>query len=64
MREISYLVRHVVTVPDDYPEDAEPTNVTIEETTNAAVFGEVVRAVEQSATVGINVTTRSERLDK
>jgi len=76
-REISYQVRHVVTLPDDFPESDEPTNLTIEETTNAAVFGEVVRAAAVFGEVvraytgsgnlhgaGIGVTTRSERLDK
>lgn len=63
-REISYQVRHVVTLPDDYPEGDEPTNVTIEFDTNAAVLGAVVGDRDLADTNGIGVTTTSERLDK
>lgn len=60
-REISYQVRHVVTLPDNFPELDEPTNVTIEETTNAAVFHEIT---DRYGDAGVAVTTTSERLDK
>jgi len=60
-RQISYQVRHVVTLPDDFPEGDEPTNLTIEETTNAAVFHELA---DRYGEAGITVHTTSERLDK
>lgn len=63
-REISYQVRHVVTLPDDFPEADEPTNLTIENATNAAVFGELTGDSIVIETNGISVTSRSERLDK
>lgn len=63
-REISYLVRHVVTLPDDFPVEDEPTNTTIEYATNAAVFGELIGERGVDDTNGIGVSSTSERLDK
>lgn len=61
MREISYQVRHVVTLPDEFPETDEPTVLTVEEMTNATVWSLIADLHGGSA---ITVTTRGERLDK
>lgn len=61
MREISYQVRHVVTLPDEFPESDEPTVLTVEEHTNATMWSLIADKHGGSA---VAVTTRAERLDK
>jgi hypothetical protein len=58
-REISYLVRHVVTLPDNFPASAEPTNTTIEFVTNEAIYHELTGRYDPK-----DIAVTSERLDK
>lgn len=66
-RKISYQVRHIVTLPDDFPEDDEPTNTTVEFITSDVLMKElttIADGIPALARAGISVSSTSERLDK